>query len=120
MDHIAIVINQSKRLEMLLKVHYHAQGKGLHQLVSSIEERLPHDVINKLRFIATIRNKTVHEDDYKIDDIQRFIKVSKECEKELLPRSYRLIWGIALFLIFSVTASALWFYVENWQRIVGN
>lgn len=119
MDHISIVIKKSKRLEMLLKQHYHAKGKGLHQLVSSVEERLPHDVINKLRFIATIRNKTVHEDNFKIDNIQRFITVSKECEKELLPRSYRMIWGMALFLIFSVTASAVWFYVENWKHIVG-
>ena len=120
MDEIAIVVKKSKRLESLLKTHYHAEGKGLHSLVSSIEERLPHDVINKLRFIATIRNKTVHEDGYKVEDMKRFLLVCKACEKELLPRSHRVIWGMTLFLILSVTVFAIWFYIQYWSLIIGD
>lgn len=54
MDDIAVVVRNSRRLERLLKEHYHAQGRGLHELVSSCQERLPHDVIAKLRFVATV------------------------------------------------------------------
>ncbi len=65
----------------LLRTQYHAEGKGLHQLISSCEERLPHDVIAKLRFIATVRNKVVHEDNYKLDDRKGFMAACDDCEK---------------------------------------
>lgn len=119
MDEIGLVVKKSRRLEMLLKTHYHAEGKGLHALISSCQERLPHNVISKLRFIATIRNKTVHEDGFKIDNMKSFLLACKESEHELLPRSNRMIWRIALFLIFAVTASALWFYIKYWEHIIG-
>ncbi|OEE68721.1 DUF4145 domain-containing protein [Enterovibrio norvegicus FF-33] len=119
MDDIAVVVRQSRRLERLLKEHYHAQGRGLHELVTSCQERLPHDVIAKLRFVATIRNKTVHEDGYEVDDMRGFVSACKQCEKELQPRSNRMIWRVALFLIFAVTVGAVWFYIENWRHIIG-
>lgn len=119
MDDIAVVIKRSRRMEKLLREHYHAEGKGLHQLINSSQKRLPHDVIEKLRFIATIRNKTVHEDDFQIDNIQQFIKTCDECEKELQPRSNRLIWRLAVLLIVAFTGGAVWFYASYWEHIVG-
>ncbi len=88
MSEIEQVVTRTRRLETLLRTQYHAEGKGLHQLVTSCEERLPHDVIGKLRFIATVRNKVVHEDNYQLDDKQSFLAACDECEKELTPRKW--------------------------------
>lgn len=115
MSDIENVVTRTRRLETLLRNQYHAQGKGLHQLITSCEERLPHDVIAKLRFIATIRNKVVHEDQYQLDDTQGFFSACDECERELTPRSGRFIWRVAILLMLLITAGAVAFYYANWE-----
>ncbi|OAN16942.1 hypothetical protein A3K86_08370 [Photobacterium jeanii] len=117
MANIEMVVTKTRRIEHLLREHYHAEGKGLHQLISSCETRLPHEIIPKLRFIASVRNKVVHEDGYKLDDKKGFVAACKLCEKELTPRSGRFIWGVALFVLFAFTALAVWFYSVNWHNI---
>ncbi|SDH88704.1 hypothetical protein SAMN04488136_13426 [Vibrio xiamenensis] len=117
MSDIEKVVLRTRKLENLLRVQYHAQGRGLHQLITSCEERLPHDVIAKLRFIATIRNKTVHEDNYKLDDRRAFIQACDECEKELTPRSGRFIWRVAVSLMVLSTLAALAFYYVHWDML---
>lgn len=117
MSEIEDVIVRTRRIEKLLRVQYHADGKGMHQLISSCEERLPHDVISKLRFIATIRNKMVHEDDYQLEDRNGFFTVCDECEKELTPRANRFIWRAAILLMLMFTLAALGFYFAHWNKI---
>lgn len=117
MSDIENVVTRTRRLETLLRNQYHAQGKGLHQLITSCEERLPHDVIAKLRFIATIRNKVVHEDQYQLDDKQGFLSACDECERELTPRSGRFIWRVAILLMLLITAGAMAFYYANWDAL---
>ena len=95
MSDIEKVVVRTRRIEALLRTQYHADGKGLHQLITSCEERLPHDVIAKLRYIATIRNKAVHEDDFELESQRDFSATCDECEKELTPRSSRFIWRAA-------------------------
>ncbi len=68
MSDIELVIKNSKKLEGLLEKHFAATGRGLHEKVGSVERKLPDGVVRRLRFIATIRNKIVHEESYdKID-----------------------------------------------------
>ncbi|KDM92362.1 hypothetical protein [Photobacterium galatheae] len=117
MTDIELVVSRSRRLEYLLKHHYHAEGKGLHQLITSCEERLPHEIIPSLRYVATIRNKVVHEDGFVLDDSRGFRKACRACEKELTPRSGRRVWAVVLFLVVGMTALALWFYSSNWHLI---
>jgi len=117
MSDIEQVVLRSRKIERLLREQYHAHGKGLHQLISSCEERLPHDVIAKLRFVATIRNKVVHEDSYKLEDRKAFLAVCNECEKELMPRSGRFFWGIVLSLIMLMTIAAMVFYYIHWEEL---
>ncbi|WP_413113083.1 DUF4145 domain-containing protein [Thaumasiovibrio sp. DFM-14] len=111
------VIKRSRRIESLLRQHYHAEGKGLHQLISSCEERLPHELIPKLRYIATMRNKVVHEDGYRLSNRGDFIRTCKLCEKMLMPRGSRFVWRLALALVFGLTASAALFYYLIWDRL---
>ncbi|ASU21242.1 DUF4145 domain-containing protein [Vibrio qinghaiensis] len=117
MSEIEKVVLRTRRLESLLREQYHAEGKGLHQLVTSCEERLPHDVVGKLRFIATIRNKVVHEDNYQLEDRKAFLCVCDECEKELTPRSGRFIWRVAISLMTLITLAALLFYYLHWEAL---
>ncbi|EGQ8507783.1 DUF4145 domain-containing protein [Vibrio parahaemolyticus] len=115
MSDIEKVVMRTRTIEKLLRTQYHAEGKGLHQLISSCEERLPHDVIAKLRFIATVRNKVVHEDNYKLDDRKGFMAACDDCEKELTPRSSRFIWRTAILLMALITLAALGFYYMHWD-----
>lgn len=117
MSDIEQVVVHTRRLETLLREQYHANGKGLHQLITSCEERLPHDVITKLRFVATIRNKVVHEDDYRLEDRKAFFAVCRECEKELTPRSGRFIWRVALMLMMLMTLAAMAVYYVHWEEL---
>jgi len=117
MSDIEKVVTRTRRLEKLLRTQHHASGKGLHQLITSCEERLPHDVIKKLRFVATIRNKIVHEDGFKLDSRKEFLKVCDECEKELTPRSGRFVWGVAITLMTLITLAALSFYYVHWNEL---
>ncbi len=87
------------------------------QLISSCEERLPHDVIEKLHFVAETRDSLVDEYDGSLGDPVSFLKVCDECEKELTPRSGRFIWGVALSLMIVITLAALSFYYANWQEL---
>jgi hypothetical protein len=115
MSDIEKVVKRTRAIERLLRTQYHADGKGLHQLITSCEERLPHDVISKLRYIATIRNKIVHEDDYKLESRKEFLSVCDECEKELTPRSSRFVWRAAIMLMSLFTLAALIFYYAHWD-----
>ncbi|WP_413285577.1 DUF4145 domain-containing protein [Vibrio sp. MA40-2] len=118
MSDIEEVVKRSRRIEKLLRVHYHADGKGLHQLITSCEERLPHDMAKKLRYIATIRNKIVHEDDYKLEDNKAFFATCDLCEKELTPRANVFIWRAAILVMLFFTLAALGVYAVHWDKLV--
>ncbi|MGR5094854.1 DUF4145 domain-containing protein [Vibrio maritimus] len=118
MSDIERVVLRTRRLEKLLRQQYRADGKGLHQLVTSCEERLPHDVISKLRYIATIRNKIVHEEDFELDDKSGFLRACDECEQELTPRSSRFIWRTAMWLMAVITLLAMGFYYVHWEKVL--
>lgn len=117
MSDIEQVVVHTRKLETLLREQYHADGKGLHQLITSCEERLPHDVIVKLRYVATILNKVVHEEDYQLQDRKAFMAVCRECEKELTPRSGRFIWRVAVMLMMLMTLAAMAVYYIHWEEL---
>ena len=62
MTPIEELIKIVQNMETALEEDYGATGKGLHEKASSVESQIPPDVMKKIRFIATIRNKAVHDD----------------------------------------------------------
>jgi hypothetical protein len=82
MGQIETVLNYSKRIETLLG-KLGAEGKGIHSKVSSIEEHLNTDFVKDIRYIATIRNKTVHEDGFEVEDINSFSELSEHIINQL-------------------------------------
>lgn len=117
MSDVEQVVVRTRKLEDLLRQQYHADGDGLHQLISSCEERLPHDVIVKLRYVATVEDKAGAEAGFQLQDRKAFLAVCRECEKELTPRSGRFIWRVAFMLMMLMTLAALVVYYIHWEEL---
>ena len=84
MSDIELAITRVKALESLLEQALGATGKGLHEKVTSVQNKLSPGLVKKLRFVATVRNKIVHESDYQqIDDRAGFLRACDEAEAEL-------------------------------------
>jgi len=80
---LSLVIFSSKQLEVLLERDFEANGKGLHEKISSAKD-LPESLKRKLRRIATIRNKLVHHTGFnEIPDRESFLKDFQEAKAEL-------------------------------------
>ena len=84
MSDIELAVTRTKALESLLEQALGATGKGLHEKVSSVQDRLAPALVKRMRFVATVRNKIVHESNYQqIDDRTGFIRACDEAEAEL-------------------------------------
>lgn len=57
---LTLVVVASKQMEQLLEQRFEATGAGLHEKITTANN-LPPKLQMKLRKIATIRNKLVHE-----------------------------------------------------------
>lgn len=111
---IGIAVKASKKLESKLSQLLNADGKGLHEKISSVESKLPNSLIKKLRYIASVRNKVVHEDNYHISDIGKFRTIAEQALIELeelcdskaqMPHTKinflpQILWLIVIFIIF--------------------
>jgi hypothetical protein len=117
MSDIDLAVTRSQRLEQLLERDFGATGKGLHQKVSSIADSMPDDLVRKLRLVATVRNKVVHENG-RIDDKPRFLQAADAAERELKqirarrgrgPRgTRRLVVMTAVLVVIILIVSWLW------------
>ena len=79
LDPIRFIIDTVKRIETLLEQRHGAAGRGLHTKVDSVREALPADLVKQLRWIATMRNKTMHEDGFFPEDMPRLRKSMLDC-----------------------------------------
>lgn len=113
MSDIDLAVRSSKRIESALVRILNARGKGLHEKLSSVEKKLPVSLVKRIRYIATVRNKMVHEDTYrKMDDRGSFKKAVKHVNKELKrmeksPVSWLMISVIVLVVLVFGTLAAL-------------
>lgn len=73
----------SKKAEHLLEKNYDAYGHGLHEKLSSVEGKISPALVKKLRYVATIRNKLIHEYDYELEDSKEFHNAAKQAITEL-------------------------------------
>jgi hypothetical protein len=76
-------IDIARQLETVLET-LGATGKGLHEKTSSVEAKLPAALVRKLRFVASVRNKIVHEDELlPDDDFAEFVETGRLAIGEL-------------------------------------
>lgn len=102
------IIEYNKKIEKILVTKYHATGKGLHSKLTSVESELSPELVKKIRFIATIRNKMVHEEDFQ-ELPANFIKSNKEVIKELSQQK-ESIWSWIVFVLLVLALIAVIYY----------
>jgi hypothetical protein len=106
MSDIELAVTRAKSLEALLE-QLGAAGKGLHEKVSSLESKLAPALVKKLRFVATVRNRIVHDSEYAtIDDRDGFVRACDEAEAELNALLPRVINRGCLGLVLALAAAA--------------
>jgi hypothetical protein len=117
MSDIDLAVTRSQRLEQLLERDFGATGRGLHEKVSSVADAIPQDLVRKLRLVATVRNKVVHENPH-IDDKPRFLDAADDAERGLIAirdrrgtgrRGLRRLVFVAIAAIIAIiVAKLLW------------
>ena len=75
---LAKIISFTRELESILKEKFQAKGKGLHTYIDSIENKLDERLVKDLRYLATIRNKSMHESSFKVDNFSRYKRVAEQ------------------------------------------
>lgn len=79
-----LVIKTSKEIEYILEAEFKATGKGLHEKVTSVSSQLTPKLCKRLRFLATIRNRLIHERGFDaIPDRDGFIAAFEESKAEI-------------------------------------
>lgn len=120
MSDIDLAVRESRRLESLLAKRFNATGRGLHEKVSSVSQRLPLPLVKKLRYIASVRNKVVHNEDAAIDDRRGFRRACRTAHAELTAlgtpidtwkQTLRVIGYMAAFLTGG--AMVIYFVMQN-------
>lgn len=77
------VIDESRKIEAVLK-RLGATSKGLHGMTSDVEHMISPFAVRKLRYIATIRNRLVHEENYSFNgDEAKFLSDCRLVAAEL-------------------------------------
>ncbi len=84
MNPYELVITTTKELESILAKHFQADGIGLIQRVNDVEDKLPRDIVGKVRYLGGIRNKLAHDVDFVLAEPDRFQQVYNEVKDGLL------------------------------------
>lgn len=106
---------QAIKLECLLKEQYHAQGKGLTQLIASCEHRLPHELVSQLREVAAIKQALSESNELDSKEKLRLIKQYEQCIQALTPRAERFVWRVVWLMLMMMTFGSLMFYYLHWD-----
>jgi hypothetical protein len=98
---IDLAIKTSRRLEGLLETRYGAEGRGLHEKLAAVEAMLSPEALRNGRYVATMRNKVVHEDGFSLPDRPRFINSAAAFEKEVgggrtVTAAVQFPWGVLI------------------------
>ena len=83
MSDLKAILDSTKKIEALIEQRLGGSGRGLHEKLSNAKVRIPEPLTKKIRYIASIRNKTVHEDGFEIEDMGRFLKTCEQTIAEL-------------------------------------
>lgn len=60
------VVASTKNLETLLGSRFGATGRGLYEKTASITPPLPDRLVKRIRYVATLRNKAMHQEGFEI------------------------------------------------------
>ena len=81
-DAFTQIVQISQQLEQLLEKRFCASGRGLHEKLTSVQDKFPSHVCSRIRRIATLRNQAVHEN---TDLAKEKLKEVKEAYNYVMP-----------------------------------
>lgn len=84
MSDLKSIIDSVKRIETTLVERFDADGRGLHEKLSSVEHKIPQNLQRSIRYLATLRNKAMHEDGYEIEKPEDFLRQAGQAHEQLL------------------------------------
>jgi hypothetical protein len=117
MSDVELAVTRAKGLESLLE-QAGASGRGLHEKVTSVQARLGPALVRKLRFVATVRNKIVHEASYqRIDDRPGFVRACDEAEAELRALSAPAGGGLRRWVALLAAVALVLLAVLVWRLV---
>ena len=71
-EHYKTVLECTKSIESILSKYFEAEGKGLHGKLNNASDKLSKDFSDplkkKIRWLATIRNNLVHNEDFEFNE----------------------------------------------------
>lgn len=74
-----LVLDNTKKIELILN-NMGAQGKGLYEKSLSVEDKLESSILKSIRFLATIRNKLLHEENFILEKKTKLEFINKSNE----------------------------------------
>lgn len=87
------LLQSFKKIENVLEQRFGAAGRGMHEKVLSVEHLLPQELVRRVRRIAYLRNKALHEDGFEIHDeaslLRRCNAIIDELQKMPIPQPLR-------------------------------
>ena len=117
MSKIEFAVRSSQRLEKWLKATYGAEGRGLHELIGSVESQLDPADVRDLRFVAAVRNAVVHENEdelteQKRDRIEQIVeRVTAGTAGRTLLQKLKLAFITAI--VVAMVIAAAWWWLWN-------
>lgn len=67
----SLMLCVSRKLEKLLGEWYGAEGKGLHEKMTSVEREIDPADAKSIRYLASVRNQVTHDDDFDPSTVDR-------------------------------------------------
>lgn len=87
MSDLKAIIDAVKGIESTLVEQFGAEGRGLHEKLTSVEAQVPSHLQRSIRYLATLRNKAMHEEGYEIKDPEAYVRQANEARAQLLALS---------------------------------
>lgn len=82
-DTLKDVLTGTKRIEAILEEKFAATGRGLYEKMDSANMKLPEPLQKRIRYVATLRNKAMHQDGFEIDNIAEYLKTCQSIAAQL-------------------------------------
>lgn len=76
-------MNGTKRIEAILEQKFAASGRGLYEKMATANMKLPEALQKRIRYVATLRNKTMHEEGFEIPNIPEYVKTCQSIAAQL-------------------------------------
>lgn len=77
------VVASTKNIETILGARFGATGRGLYEKTASVTPALPDRLVKRIRYVATLRNKAMHEDGFEINDLAAYVADCQAIAAEL-------------------------------------